>query len=203
MKFYLVLLFLLSSFFVVGQSHLFENNTSGFSLQGFLLPERGAPIFNITPGYVHNGRWSVNLVLGRRFSKDVNFNSIGISPSVSCLILKQGLNNKILNLNLRSYCQYVNFIDYDDIVSFSIGLGATINHQIDVNEKLKLYPGFTIWRGASIFRINNEFEGELISGTSYILSFSTAFKNYFIEPNYALSENGGSFRLKFGIIFPK
>jgi len=202
MKYYLLLICICSSFFVVGQSELFENNTSGISLQGFLSPDRIAPTININPGYVHNGRWSFNLIFARRFSENRNVNSFGVTPAVSYLLLKQGLNNKILNLKLTSYYQHVKFIDYENLVSQTIGLGATVNHKIEVNKSLKFFPEISIWRYATAFKVNNEFEDEIYSRTSFGISFTTLFKQYFVKPNYFLNETGGSFSLNFGIIFP-
>ena len=202
MKNFLLPILLLASLNLLSQNYLFDTNSSGFSVGGQLTSNNGSTLIAAIPSYTSNGKLTFGFGIGYESNDDLDLNSTAIKPSISYLVLKQGENNNPVSVGLNGSFQYNTFSDFDGLTGNTIGFGASLHHEINASETVKIIPGGAVgWNKITIRQDGNNIGDDI--GITYGILGTVAFNKFYVEPSLLFSEGNSVFVLSFGIIFPK
>jgi len=116
-KFFTIIFLIAHSVSLRGQNYLRPIDSSGVNIDLQYSALSNFNIYGILPSYTINGR--IDLGIGYGYQKHKTNSSTTLSNhsynfSVGYLLLKQGHNNKPINLNIEASYQINNFTDHDD-----------------------------------------------------------------------------------------
>ncbi len=188
------------------QNVFFKPDESGMGLAFQIGSNDGSTILGINGSYTYKGRFTGGLTIGYESNDKQGFTSTGIHPHLDYLVLKQGVDEMPISVNLYTYYQYNTFdlknYTGPSVTGNSFGFGTGLFYEIETNSKLiHLIPAIGL--GYARNTVNVETVSQSSSGVAFSISPSVLFNKFYITPSLSFSDGKSAFNLLFGIVFSR
>ncbi|MDC1029697.1 hypothetical protein OAR07_00240 [Flavobacteriaceae bacterium] len=190
---------------VFAQNYIYDLNQTGFSLEALAGFPEGSNLYGINPSYTWNGRLTAGIGIFYEFIDDYYLNAEIYAPNISYLLFKKELDQNILNFGINSSYQITKSSSPNNLSSsnFNIGIGASMQFNLDDNFKFTLGTGFS-W--GSIKVKNGSFE-DTQGVTLHGFYGNLLFNKFFVQPQISFIdifyESLSSFGISLGYLFNK
>jgi len=189
----------LSTFSVKAQSILRDIDESGFALSGLFTNFEDGTFLGINGEYTIAGKTDLGMLIGFENSNSSDLSSTRFIPSISHLIIKQGVNEMPVSVRLNGSYSIVSF-NRNGVSANAYSFGSTIYKGFELAYKISIHPGFNLSYSSSTLEISGFFE-DTRTGVGYGLSAPTKIDKFFINPIISFFRGDSQFSIQIGYMF--
>jgi len=181
------------------QSILRDIDESGFALSGLFINFEDGTLLGINGEYTIGGKTDLGFLIGFENSNSSDLSSTRFNPSISHLIIKQGVNDMPVSVRLNGSYSIITF-NRNGVSANAYSFGSTIYKGFELANKISIHPGFKLSYSSSTLKVSGFFD-DTRTGVSYGLSAPTKIDNFFINPILSFFRGDSQFAIQIGYMF--